>query len=240
MNEEFAVLKGMIPACTGEMHKLAILQVSLDTLNLIPCQSESRSDTFQASIEYVRYLEDCVTKLKARSDEDAVSPHHHRHSHSPAHTPTALDPFVPSQSPETHYPDVEMAESAAPSPTYTNAPSHRSSVSPALLAEDRRGSCSSVSTDPRRYSYSTSAATSPACGPQYGLGGVSLPPIGSALASPALAPLGQRDADHEATAALLMLNTDRRGYGPRREEAGGGEARRGSGRGMSVRDLLST
>lgn len=28
MNDEFAVLKGMIPACTGEMHKLAILQVS--------------------------------------------------------------------------------------------------------------------------------------------------------------------------------------------------------------------
>ncbi len=28
MNEEFGVLKGMIPACTGEMHKLAILQVS--------------------------------------------------------------------------------------------------------------------------------------------------------------------------------------------------------------------
>ena len=27
MNEEFAVLKSMIPACTGEMHKLAILQV---------------------------------------------------------------------------------------------------------------------------------------------------------------------------------------------------------------------
>lgn len=28
MNEEFAVLKNMIPACTGEMHKLSILQVS--------------------------------------------------------------------------------------------------------------------------------------------------------------------------------------------------------------------
>lgn len=27
MNEEFGVLKSMIPACTGEMHKLAILQV---------------------------------------------------------------------------------------------------------------------------------------------------------------------------------------------------------------------
>jgi len=30
MNEEFSVLKDMIPACTGEMHKLAILQVSED------------------------------------------------------------------------------------------------------------------------------------------------------------------------------------------------------------------
>jgi hypothetical protein len=28
MNEEFALLKSMIPACSGEMHKLAILQVS--------------------------------------------------------------------------------------------------------------------------------------------------------------------------------------------------------------------
>lgn len=28
MNEEFGVLKGLIPACSGEMHKLAILQVS--------------------------------------------------------------------------------------------------------------------------------------------------------------------------------------------------------------------
>jgi hypothetical protein len=27
MNEEFGVLKSMVPACTGEMHKLAILQV---------------------------------------------------------------------------------------------------------------------------------------------------------------------------------------------------------------------
>lgn len=27
MNEEFGVLKGLIPACTGDMHKLAILQV---------------------------------------------------------------------------------------------------------------------------------------------------------------------------------------------------------------------
>jgi hypothetical protein len=44
MNEEFGVLKDMIPACTGqEMHKLAILQ---------------------ASIEYMRYLEKCLADLK--------------------------------------------------------------------------------------------------------------------------------------------------------------------------------
>ena len=36
MNEEFGVLKDMIPACTGEMHKLAILQVSLVTFMMIP------------------------------------------------------------------------------------------------------------------------------------------------------------------------------------------------------------
>lgn len=44
MNEEFGVLKDMIPACEGvEMHKLAILQ---------------------AGIEYLRYLEGCVAQLK--------------------------------------------------------------------------------------------------------------------------------------------------------------------------------
>lgn len=44
MNEEFGVLKDMIPACKGvEMHKLAILQ---------------------AGIEYVKYLQGCVDKLQ--------------------------------------------------------------------------------------------------------------------------------------------------------------------------------
>lgn len=44
MNEEFGVLKDMIPACKGvEMHKLAILQ---------------------AGIEYVKYLQGCFEKLQ--------------------------------------------------------------------------------------------------------------------------------------------------------------------------------
>ena len=49
MNEEFGVLKDMIPACEGvEMHKLAILQ---------------------AGIEYVRYLEGCVSQLSAKKEK---------------------------------------------------------------------------------------------------------------------------------------------------------------------------
>ncbi|KAK5390137.1 hypothetical protein LTR20_003145 [Exophiala xenobiotica] len=49
MNEEFGVLKDMIPACEGvEMHKLAILQ---------------------AGIEYVRYLEGCVAQLKTENEK---------------------------------------------------------------------------------------------------------------------------------------------------------------------------
>ena len=170
-------------------------------------------------------------QLKAQRHED----------HSPA-TPTATESFVPSHQPD----DIEMTGSTAPSPTYTAPSPHsdfsprlhpenarrdsHSDFSPALHPEDaRRESHSSASTDPRRYSYTTSATTSPAFGPQYT---PTLPPISTALGSPIIGP--RRDADREATAALMMLNTDRRGFGDGRTEE-----RRGSGRGMSVRDLLS-
>jgi hypothetical protein len=105
------------------------------------------------------------------------------------------------------------------------------SMSPALLPEQASAAAAaghdSSSSVSRHHSFSTSATTSPAFGPQ--VYGGSYPQSvhsasGSALTSPALPPL--RDLDHEATAALLMLNqTDRRGSGPVR--------------GMSVRDLLS-
>ncbi|KAK1638310.1 hypothetical protein BDP81DRAFT_516147 [Colletotrichum phormii] len=250
MNEEFAVLKGMIPACTGEMHKLAILQ---------------------ASIEYVRYLEDCVSKLKAQRDtSEARSP-----TESGLQTPSGgsraepwgqIPQFVPRYQEDPD--DVEMTDSEAPSPTFPpmqqqqqqqqqysqqqqlpHSRSHQPSVSPALLPQDsrhRHDSYSSVSTDhPRHnsYSYSTSTTTSPAFGPQTYAGGGGGYGSLSTLTSPALAPQRDRDLDHEATAALLMLNSDRRGTVG---EASGGAAgasvnpTRGAGRGMSVRDLLST
>jgi len=68
------------------------------------------------------------------------------------------------------------------------------------------------------------------------------------LTSPIVAPMIE---DQEATAALLMLNTDRRSWGERGGAGGGGGGggldRRGSStgvtsaaRGMSVRDLLTS
>lgn len=122
---------------------------------------------------------------------------------------------------------------AAASPVF--AP-QRPSVSPALHAQDsrhRQHSYSSVSTDQRHYSYSASTTTSPAFGPQmFANGGgtgythSSTSASGSTLTSPALLP--QTDLDHEATAALLMLNSDRRGTAANNNRA------------LSVRDLLSS
>jgi hypothetical protein len=47
------------------------------------------------------------------------------------------------------------------------------------------------------------------------------------------------DMDHEATAALLMLNADRRGARTL-SAVGGDNANKVVGKGMSVKDLLST
>ncbi len=128
--------------------------------------------------------------------------------------------------------DVEMDGSEQASPTYSTpvANSNRPSASPALNPQDsrnRQDSCCSVSTDHRHYSFSGSNTTSPALGPAAYDYARSAASVGSALTSPALLP--QRDPDQEATTALLMLNSDRRGT-------------HGSigGRGMSVKDLLST
>ncbi|EKJ78787.1 hypothetical protein NXS19_001405 [Fusarium pseudograminearum] len=212
MNEEFAVLKGMIPACTGDMHKLSILQ---------------------ASIEYIRYLEDCVSKLKAQQEDDGQT-------ESGRQTPTgrerlpSIREFHPTfQGDPAGDDDIEMEDSDVTSPALNAMPDQNArhpSASPALPPQDSRHraqSYSSASTDHRRYSYSVSAGTSPAFGPQiygaphYARSDASAP--GSALTSPALNP--QSELDQEAMAALLMLNNDRRDS---------------KGRGLSVRDLLST
>ncbi|KAK8056938.1 hypothetical protein PG993_002165 [Apiospora rasikravindrae] len=207
-------------AAAGAKERLPqpLLRRSNQLLQVLP---EGR---LHASIDYVRYLEDCVSKLKSQNE-----------SQSSARTPTefALPPPISrNMYREDDMGDVEMTGSEAPSPTHTpsTSRSQRPSESPALLAEDvrhRQNSYSSVSTDHRHYSYSASTQASPAFGPQqynYNLGTAST--SNSTLTSPALPPL--RDMDQEASAALLMLNTDRRGT-----------SGSGAGRGMSVRDLLS-
>ncbi|KAE8452356.1 hypothetical protein EG329_001056 [Mollisiaceae sp. DMI_Dod_QoI] len=212
MNEEFGVLKDMIPACTGEMHKLAILQ---------------------ASIDYVRYLEDCVAKLKAENNRSNATPTTEQQFSLPPPANRGTYGTTPRQYHSyDEQEDVEMGGSEQASPTYSTPVPHsnRPSESPALLPQDsrnRQDSYSSVSTDQRHYSFSASSTTSPALGPAAYEYARSAASVGSALTSPALLP--QRDMDQEATAALLMLNSDRRGT-------------QGSisGRGMSVKDLLTT
>ncbi|KAI1265746.1 hypothetical protein F5Y18DRAFT_426835 [Xylariaceae sp. FL1019] len=185
MNEEFAVLKGLIPACEGDMHKLAILQ---------------------ASIEYVRYLEDCLTKLKAQHGQSSMT------------TPEFRLGLREEEEPYDENQDVDMTDTETPSLNQTQHPSPP-------FDRSRQHSYSSASTEHRRhYSFSTSANTSPAILPQ----GYACPESTShsALTSPALRP--QVELDHEASAALLMLNSDRRAMPS------------APGRGMSVRDLLSS
>ncbi|KAM0242734.1 hypothetical protein ACHAPO_001156 [Fusarium lateritium] len=214
MNEEFAVLKGMIPACTGDMHKLSILQ---------------------ASIEYIRYLEDCVSKLKAQQEDDNGQTESGRQTPTGRERLPSIREFHPTfqGDPSGDDDDIEMEDSDVASPALNAMPDQNArhpSASPALPPQDSRNraqSYSSASADHRRYSYSVSAGTSPAFGPQiygaphYARSDASAP--GSALTSPALNP--QSELDQEAMAALLMLNNDRRDS---------------KGRGLSVRDLLST
>ncbi|KAI0427743.1 hypothetical protein F5Y09DRAFT_23427 [Xylaria sp. FL1042] len=217
MNEEFAVLKGLIPACTGEMHKLAILQ---------------------ASIEYVRYLEDCIMKLKAQHGQDAMAattPAEFRPAQRDddegdwnAKPATDVDVDVDEDGPE----DIEMTDSETPSPAFTpvvgpttSTRSSHSSISPvpqrhhssASSAEyhlyssnsNNNTNVASAGTSPHQYPYPATSSTSH-----------------SALTSPALRP--QLEIDHEVSAALLMLGSGRTNVGP------------GPARGMSVRDLLSS
>lgn len=213
----------------------------------------------QASIEYVRYLQDCIDKLQSRDPQTSTE----KDSIATSFRPQPYDPeeqYQPHQQTyddeEEHSPDVEMTNSdIAPSPTLITRPSsstilshhhqpasHQASPSPALTAQDsavrRHDSFASISTaveHHRHYSYS-STTTSPAIGPGWSAGGYVPSNPGSTLTSPALGPLRERDLDQEATAALLMLNSDRRGTVGNMAGGGGSGA---SGRGMSVRDLLS-
>ncbi|KAI0014543.1 hypothetical protein F4780DRAFT_767796 [Xylariomycetidae sp. FL0641] len=223
INEEFEKLKSLVPACAGEdMHKLAILQ---------------------AATEYVQYLQDCVGRLES-SREYRLTPL----------TPASRRPstFVLD---DTSYVDEEDSPGPATIDTHVDDDTR---VSLAVVQDSGQEKppaawpesvALKAATDDRRHRFRFSASTTPALGPQpdarpAGFGTSS----GSALASPILEPeqdgleqgLGEqekRDQERQdqvkASAALLMLNADRRGI--KRSRGGGG--RPGT---ISVQDLLNT
>ncbi|KAE8158508.1 hypothetical protein BDV40DRAFT_275675 [Aspergillus tamarii] len=181
MNEEFATLKDMIPACRGQdMHKLAILQ---------------------ASIDYVNYLEQCIHDLKTAGDSQMTAPRH-------------MLPAPPSPS----SPEIlgEMTGS-----TYS------ASVSPDILPSGCPTNVTSPAFSPRGRISSTSTAIdfpsilpSPALGPTHpcdsalrssrgSWAGTSTNP--SPVLQPQIRHASSAEMDHEASAALLMLNRDCRG-----------------------------
>ena len=231
MNEEFTTLKDMIPACTGqEMHKLAILQVSLKHSN----EKRRNIDKIKASIDYVNYLEQCIKDLKTAGG---------RHS--------AVPPRLPPAPPSVTSPEFleELADSE-----------HEASVSPELLPESSQVHDTSPSFSPRTvpsngttYDFvPTTILPSPALGPNHPTEAHQSWPA-SANTSPALQPSRQSnasaDADVDASAALLMLNQDRRGTADSIAdkvteaslESGNRETRvqePGRRMGMSVKDLL--
>ncbi|KAF3398005.1 hypothetical protein F1880_005986 [Penicillium rolfsii] len=185
MNEEFGTLKDMIPACRGqEMHKLAILQ---------------------ASIDYVNYLEKCIQDLKtngnahptaappsptspefiAETGTDTVmhqAPQRppsstYYSSASSVNSPEILPPNThiydtsPTFSPRTRMPSVHTipdAPSILPSPalgpSYASMDKlqdlqgidHEASAALLMLTQDRRGTADSIS---EQFQASTTLAT---------------------------------------------------------------------------------
>ncbi|KAI4258254.1 MAG: hypothetical protein LQ352_001307 [Teloschistes flavicans] len=208
MNEEFGVLKNMIPACKDQdMHKLAILQ---------------------ASIEYLRYLEQCVTDLKAATNSQ-ISPSIIQQFTTSEHQTNEEQEDEDEDEEDT---DVEMTGRELPplQTTHEDQESpfttpHSTTASPAVVyLVDRRPVC---------HISSLSGLPSPALGPQTCIGPEYVRPYAQSVStSPTLAANVSKEADEEATAALLMLRKDRRKTNNSSSSS--------SGRGMSVKDLLSS
>lgn len=274
MNEEFGVLKDMIPACKGqEMHKLAILQV---ILRICLKQNVLSLILTQASIEYLRYLEQCVADLKAQNNSPrAEVPSSSVRKDAQAHEDDEDDEMEDDNEDDTAVSTPSTAPQDRPG-SRVSLPS-LSQITPMTTSTPSGFSTGAVrhysvsSTSQASYSpYIHSNQTSPAFGPQ--LSHVSTGPSMSApysasresfgLGSPALKILdsnhnssqipecsserseqreqasksgrSEQELDHEATAALLMLNNDRRNWRTSKQC----DSNRGNG-GMSVRDLLS-
>jgi hypothetical protein len=231
MNEEFGTLKDMIPACDGqEMHKLAILQ---------------------ASIDYVRYLENCVRELKEanKNSENAAEGRSGKPERKRIDTSIALDKqradpdlrhnaiqasptmMEPTRR-ERHYSFASSSTgtTVTPIPSPALGPYLRRSPSIRENGQDTQITPYMAATGVSAGNAISSASPSPNILPQPALDGNPM----------------DIDRDHEATAALLMLTNDRRGMRPGSSSdsvnvpgASSSEPRKRA-TAMSVKELLTT
>lgn len=220
MNAEFETLKNLVPACGKgvEMHKLAILQ---------------------ASIEYVRYLEGCLKELqKAAGVQNCCAP--------PVFSPRSQSGEEDEDEDED---DVDMDADQDTRELEREdelARQQREQLEMQFLLQEQQRRYSQPEDYPTS-NYTTnpsSVATSPdfapihsaAASPLFTLPpahGIRLPSI-----SPMIFPQPQppMHSPLEATAGALLLLADE----GRRDEAAWRFRTSTSGRGMSVRDLLSS
>nr|POE47868.1 hypothetical protein CFP56_01196 [Quercus suber] len=217
MNEEFGVLKEMIPACKGqEMHKLAILQ------------AQNHSPHSQA-------LPAAPARATQDDEDEDEDEEMEDDTHGDAGTSTPATAGLEPSNSRVSLPSLSQITTTS---TNTNSPS--------VFSAGAGRHYSISSTSQASYSpYFHSNQTSPAFGPQlthvgnapsygnFGLGSPALKPVDSAhhlrqiaegatelsekqrsaLKSGASAGgRSEKDLDHEATAALLMLNNDRRNW----------------------------
>lgn len=165
---------------------------------------------------------------------EAVSPKHTEHREakhvyhfanaSPAIYPSDRNVYSTHTSPAIHPGDVRHY-SANMSPALQPSDPHRYSLASSIRST---ATSPSIQASPAigGQTPSQSQFHNPFPPPPSGKNSISGPSGGNfALTSPALGPQPDRE-DHEATEALLMLNTDRRNW-------------TGGGRGMSVKDLLT-
>ncbi|KAK2795590.1 hypothetical protein FQN51_000444 [Onygenales sp. PD_10] len=251
MNEEFSTLKNMIPACRGqEMHKLSILQ---------------------AAIDYMNYLEQCITELRS-ADNQAEDSSAHTASPPPATAPAPAPSRKRSHSltqDESRHQSFSPSLSSTPTPSPNNDYEYEykyeyTHQSPPLPSSSSSASVPSASLLPSPAINPSSHGMSPSLPPldqqrqSIDHAHHALMPLPASSIAPSPVILGQRgmgeqvgsgrDVEGEASAALLMLNIDRRGgVGGDGYGYGGGSVTDSEGReegkrkklGMSVQDLLS-
>ena len=209
MNEEFGVLKDMIPACEGvEMHKLAILQ---------------------AGIEYVRYLEGCITHLRGREDEERESPPKRAATASTTDWEYRKASIAASSSSGNPSPDIvpQRTQSHTRLPRISSFTTSSPSATPTPTLLSPAFNAIRFSPD-----LSRTATSSTATGLSISNPSPNILPLPAAMMAGRMenkSPMSEGGAEATATAALMMMGNDRRGT-----------MEGGRGKGMSVKDLLTS